>query len=225
MVQRPRGKIIRFGCRDTADLSFPQWRLWVQGNETYLAGRTWTGVSKASLHSSGNWGFTVGHTRVPVQGPRVINRNLSLGPRVCFAGVAPPKPLRLAEDHSSSETFLFDSLAPGLWRDFALLFSGSAKADELLKHMPPGTRLVGPMLHRNGNQVWLATFTIPMTAADIERIRSEAAKVRIHIKGEFDPRHFRIPSMLLLETSNDGDTMFTNICLGWENFVPDTTSS
>lgn len=46
---------IRFGARGLARPASAVWRLWVEGDETYLAARDLGGTFKISLHSSGRW--------------------------------------------------------------------------------------------------------------------------------------------------------------------------
>ena len=88
-----RRRIVRFGLGSSDRLASPLWRMWVQGDETYLAVRMAIGVSKVSLHSSGFWKLDAGNERVPIKGPRKLSENWKAGPRVVIPGFPPQKPL------------------------------------------------------------------------------------------------------------------------------------
>src|SRR5688572_12920965 len=93
MLLEPDGKILRFGLRSAGLPVSPLWRMWVQGDETYLAARNAIGIAKISLHSTGHWAFTAGTGRLSVSGPRQLIGDWVVGPRIVFPGIAPEMPL------------------------------------------------------------------------------------------------------------------------------------
>ena len=218
MDLRPDGRIIRFGLMDSGSPTSPLWRMWVQGDETYLAVRMAIGLSKISLHSSGRWALAAGTGRVPINIPRRLSDNWTAGPRVVFPGVPPLVSLGVSEEHTNKRVFLFDHPPTAHWRDFAVLFSGpTAGTDDLVKLPPPGSEVIGPLPHRSGDAAWLATFVTPMTSEQVEYIRAERDKFRVTIRGEL--KSLRSAMAMLLQDAANGDTTLINIGLGRENIV------
>lgn len=144
-----RRRIVRFGLGSSDRLASPLWRMWVQGDETYLAVRMAIGVSKVSLHSSGFWKLDAGNERVPIKGPRKLSENWKAGPRVVIPGFPPQKPLPPIQERNTRQAFLFPEPPEGYWRDFAVLFS-KAHAEEVAPLLPQDSDVVGPLPLRNG---------------------------------------------------------------------------
>lgn len=223
MYLKPDGRIIRFGLRNSGGPTSPLWRMWVQGDETYLAVRTMIGISKISLHRAGRgalagWSLATGTSRVPISGPRSLSNNWTAGPRVIFPGIAPLVSLGAPEEHTKNRVFLFDEPPNAHWRDFAVLFSRpSASTDDLVRMLPTGSDVIGPLPLRNGDAAWLATFVTPMTDEQVEYIRAERDKFRMTIKRGITS--LRSVNAMLIHDAANGDTMLINIALGRENIV------
>lgn len=218
MILKPEKRIIRFGLGSQGKPVSLLWRLWVQGNETYFAVRDWTGVSRASLHSTGQWLFTTGSASIPLKGQRAIRNGWKAGPRVVFVGVPPKKPLVGFERGTAKRMFLFEPPPEGSARDFVLFFSSPSAGDADLLHMlPHGTEIIGPLELRSGDRVWLATFIVPLSVAEIGYIREKREKFRVHVTG--DTKGVLAVNALLVQDSVEGDTMLLNIPLGEENIV------
>lgn len=218
MYLKPDGRIIRFGLRNSGSPSSSLWRMWVQGDETYLAVRTAIGLSKISLHSSGHWALAAGTGRVPINGPRSLSNNWTAGPRVVFPGVPPLVSLGASEERTNKCVLLFDDPPNAYWRDLAVLFSRpSASTDDLVRLLPPGSEVIGPLPHRSGDAAWLATLVTPMTSEQVEHIRAERNKFRVTIRGEL--KSLRSAMAMLIQDAANGDTMLINIGLGRENIV------
>jgi hypothetical protein len=192
--------------------------MWVRGDETYLGIRTALGLSKVSLHSTGHWALTAGTGRVSINGPRPLDGKWKAGPRVVFPGVPPLTLLGTLDKPIRKHAFLFEAPGVGHWRDFAVLFSTpSAKPDDVIKRLPSGSELVGPLFHRSGNAAWLATFVSPMTNEQVEYIRAERNKFRVAVQRSLDS--LRGAVALLIQDAANGDTMLVNVDLGRENIV------
>ena len=218
MVLRPDGRIIRFGLGSSGLPSSALWRMWVQGDETYLAVRTGIGLSKVSLHSTGHWALTAGTGRIPINGPQTLTDNWKAGPRVVFPGVPPILSLRTFEEAIYKRVFLFETPPESHWRDFAVVFStASAGTDDLIRILPPGSDVIGPLRQRSGDGVWLATFATTMTSEQVEDIRTDRDKFRVTIRGDLNS--LRSALALLIRDATNGDTMLININLGRENIV------
>jgi len=218
MILTPERKIIRFGLGTSGRALSPLWRIWVQGDETYLAVRTSIGISKVSLHRTGPWVLTTGTSSIQIKGPRVIAENWKVGPRVVFAGVPPTLPLQGVGELTTKRVFLFDPPPLGHWRDFAVLFSARrAEQDALAQFLSAGSEVVGPLVHRNGEGVWLATFTTPMADEQIEYVRAERAKFQVYVKR--DVNAVRSAMAVVVTEASNGDTMLISLGLGRENIV------
>jgi len=215
---KPSGRIIRFGLREAADLGSPIWRMWVQGDETYLAMRSAIGISKISLHSSGKWAFTAGTGRVRINGPRRLNDTWSVGPRIVFPGLPLTRRLGTYEHDAGNKCFLFECPPTRHWRDFAALFSEpSADANDVVSLLPQGVEAMGPLRLRSGHSAWLATFVAEMTSNEIEYVESERAKLRVTVTGGLDS--IRAPWANLIQNVENGDTVIVNIELGRDNIA------
>jgi hypothetical protein len=126
--------------------------------------------------------------------------------------------LGVSEERTNKRVFLFDHPSTARWRDLAVLFSGpSASTDDLVKLLPPGSEVIGPLPHRSGDAAWLATFVTPMTSEQVEYIRAERDKFRVTIRGEL--KSLRSAMAMLLQDAANGDTTLINIGLGRENIV------
>jgi hypothetical protein len=214
----PKGRVLRFGLGNAGVPSSAVWRMWVQGNETYLGVRTVLGVSKVSLHSSGNWALTARTGRVSINGPRSLDENWKVGPRIVFPGVPPLAPLGLFEKLPKEHVFLFQPPPAEHWRDFAILFSTpSANTDDVRKKLPPGSKLIGPLQLRDGSAVWLATFVSRMSPGEISYVRTQRNKFRMSVKHRNDS--VRSAFALLIQDVDNGDTMLINLELGRENIT------
>lgn len=197
--------------------------MWVQGDETYLAMRTTIWISKISLHSSdrgalAGWALTAGTRRVPINGSRRLSNNWTAGPRVVFPGIPPLVSLGAPKELTKKRVFLFDDPPNAHWRDFAVLFSRpSASTDDLVRLLPIGSEVIGPLPLRNGDAAWLATFVTPMIDEQVEYIRAERDKFRVTIKGGLTS--LRSVNAMIIQDVANGDTMLINIGLGRENIV------
>jgi hypothetical protein len=209
---------VRFGLKESNELGSPLWRIWVQGEETYLAVRTAIGLSKISLHSSGKWVFTAGTGRVSINGPRPLNDDWSVGPRIVFPGVLPAHRLATYEHEIPKRTYLFQSPPKNHWRDFAVLFGErSADPGDLGKLLPSDLDAIGPMPLRSGRATWLATFVTAMTPKEVDYVNSERAKFCVTIKGGIGT--MRAPWATVIQDVENGDTMIVNIELGRDNIA------
>lgn len=218
MVLTPDKPIIRFGLGTAGIPSSALWRMWVRGDETYLGVRTALGLSKVSLHSTGHWALAAGTGRVSINGPRLLNGEWKAGPRVVFPGVPPLTPLGPFEQRIAKSAFLFAAPDLGHWRDFVVLFGApSARPDDVIKKLPSGSDLVGPIFHRCGDVAWLATFLAPMTNEQVEYIRAERNKFRLTVQGNLDSLPGAVA--ILVQDAANGDTMLINVDLGRENIA------
>ena len=212
------GRIVRFGLKESDGLGSPLWRMWVQGEETYLAMRTAIGLSKISLHSSGKWVLTVGTGRVSINGPRRLNDEWSVGPRIVFPGVLPAHRLATYEHGISKRSHLFKSPPKDHWRDFAVLFGEpSANPGDFGKLLPSDLEAIGPMPLRSGRATWLATFVTAMTPKEVDYVNSERAKFCVTVRGGIES--MRAPWATLIQDVENGDTMIVNIELGRDNIA------
>jgi hypothetical protein len=192
--------------------------MWVQGDETYLAVRTAIGVSKVSLHSTGNWALRAGAGRVAINGPRRLNTEWAVGPRIVYAGIRPRPALDRIEKRTTKPVLLFDAPPDAYWRDFAVLFGQpAADLDALIELIPAGSDLIGPLPHRSGGSAWLATFIVQMTEEQQAYIRTERSKFQVTIGG--DPDALQSAIAILIQDTGNRDTMLVNIELGRENLV------
>lgn len=223
MVHTVDGKVIRFGLGNSGVAVSPVWRLWIQGDETYLAVRTMIGISKISLHRNRHWRMTTGASATPLAGPRRLSERFTAGPRVVFPGIPPTDPLlqQQSEDLRKRQAFLFDPPAAGQWRDFVVVFGHAAVGESPSHVLPSDSQLIGPLSLRSERRVWLGTFVLQMSASEIEYVRTERGKVRVFFRGELSA--FRSTMALLAQDTAAGDTMLVALELGRTNFTPDVT--
>ena len=192
--------------------------MWVQGEETYLGVRTFLGVSKISLHSTGHWALVTGTGRVRINGPRRLNGDWTAGPRIVYPGLHPRTPLSGLEAETKRPVVLFEDPPGAHWRDFAVLFARpTAKVSDLVGLMPSGIEVIGPLPHRSGASVWLATFVARMTQEEQEYIRAERSKFQVTVRS--DPEAVKSAVAILVQDTTGGDTMLVNIALGRENLI------
>lgn len=215
---KPSCRIIRFALREATGLGSPIWRMWVQGDETYLAMRSAIGISKISLRSSGKWEFRAGTATFRINGPRRLNDGWSVGPRIVFPGLPPLPRLRKCEHDIDRECFLFPSPPVHHWRDFAVLFGEpSADSAEIGNLLPQGMQAIGPLCLRSGKTSWLTTFVVEMAPNEVHYVESERAKFRVVVTGGI--YSMRAPWANLIQDVENGDTMIVNIELGRDNIV------
>jgi hypothetical protein len=75
-------KQYRFALGSSDDQLSSAWRLWTQGDEAYLATRTFVSVAKLSMHSNGYWQFGIEKLAVPYRRPASYRTGWVRGPGV-----------------------------------------------------------------------------------------------------------------------------------------------
>jgi hypothetical protein len=218
VILAPDGKIIRFGLGIEGKPTAPLWRMWVQGDETYLAVRTTIGVSKVSLHSTGRWALRIGAARVHINGPRRLTDDWMAGPRIVYPGVRPRLPIAGHNERTHKPVLLFHDPPEANWRDFAVLLGRSAADLSFINNQRPmGSDLIGPLVHRSDGSAWIATFITQMTQEQQEWIRTERGKFEVTVSRE--PESLRSVVAMLIQDTVNSDTMLVNLELGRENIV------
>jgi hypothetical protein len=217
-------KIIRFGIGNPSTGAFAVWRLWVQGNETYLAVRSTVQQMKASLHANGRWYFMLSNKQgVSSKRPRPILPGITRGPDVIYAGglVQESFPGSPVDD---IDVYWYDIPKDGYKKSFTLFFvDKNLSRDALISKINPKPGLLGPLSLREQENVWVAVFDEQLAPNEKTIFKDIKDKIAIHVSGE--PSGMIDAHALMAQTSPSGEMVFLAILLGKENIVIDSAQT
>jgi hypothetical protein len=208
---------IRFGLGNPETGVLTTWRLWVSGNETYLSVRIFTGSMKLSLHSGGRWslrlsnkqGFTVDH-------PPPFEEGLLQGPTIIYPGGLIREPLPGMPIDEGVDVYWFDPPQSLEKRLFIPVIAKPYWAKEYIRRkIGFNNELLGPLVHRNNDQVWLASLIMPLEPEEIADFRGIKDKISVNIKG--DPEGIYAPHAIMARTSPKNEIFLISLILGREN--------
>ncbi len=217
-------KIIRFGIGHPSTGAFAVWRLWVQGNETYLAVRSTAQQMKASLHANGRWYFMLSNKQgFSVKRPRPIISGITRGPGVIYAGGLVQQSLPGSVVDDDVEIYWYDMPENGCKKSFTILFADkSLSRDELISKINPKPDLLGPLQLHEQENVWIAVFDEDLTSDEKTIFQDIKDKIAIHMTGE--PSGVVDAHALMVQTTPNDEMVFLAILLGKENIVIDNST-
>ena len=166
--------------------------MWVQRNDVYLGARDILWALKVSLHRSNIWriafvndleGKDKGTDRAVVKWRRpdefAPGWTGSIG--VLISPIQPQRPFQKAKDDDSRIHWLAPA-AEGRKVLFKVLFSQPGYSEKHLKLITVrGDRLVGRLLKRNGEIVWLVVREDELTPIEMANIRDAMDNVKIEL--------------------------------------------
>jgi hypothetical protein len=221
-------KTLRFAVGSPSEYRSAVWRLWVQGNDVYLAGRTTVNVIKFSLHRSGIWrlawtdssGLRAGNSSDRVEHrwlrPSEFRPGWTQGPALIVPNVGTKKPFRHTLNEGSGPIAWYPAPRPGNKHHFTILFADPAAPHESWHTvLRPGDRSVGVLDQRNGTKVVLAQREVPMVEKESSYIYEFAGDMRIRYPHSI-PEEVE-GSVFTAGTDDDGHPYVLDIPMGWEN--------
>lgn len=179
----PDRDVIRFGMGWGRDAVSPLWRIWVRGDEVYLAVRDVSGISKISLHSNGNWQFNAGSLMRRLVGPTSHANGWQRGPTIDTPILpdteAPPSP-----NERPRKQFLVRPPPIGSKVAFTIYFAvGTPPREEVCSTFPDADGIVGPLLLRSGDTAWLVATVIRMVEKEVNEMVEQRDGMRVTMAG------------------------------------------
>lgn len=216
-------QVIRFGIGQPPTGKFAVWRLWVQGNETYLSLRSTISQMKASLHSSGKWYFSFSNKQgLSVERPRPILSGITRGPGIIYAGGLVEQPLPGVSFEDDVDVHWYDVPKEHCKKSFTIFFvDKNISHDVLIAKINPKPELLGPLPLREKENIWIAVFNEDLQPNEELIFRNHKDKFVIYLTS--DPEEMSDAHALVVQTPND-EIVFLAILLGKENIVVDKPS-
>ncbi len=208
--------------------------MWVQRNDVYLGARDMLKALKVSLHRSNIWriafvndldGKDEGTDRAVVKWKRpdefAPGWTGSIG--VLISPIQPQRPFQKARDNDS-RIHWFAPATEGRKLLFKVLFSQPGYSERQLNAISVrGDRLVGRLLKRNGEIVWLLAREDELTPVEMAKIRNVMDNVKIDLIPGASEDSIEFSRALLLLSAHDPDVAdqptILDIALGKENVV------
>ena len=210
-------KTIRFGLGNQATGNLTTWRLWVGGNETYLSVRVFTGSMKLSLHSSGKWSFRLSNMQgFTVDHPPPFAPGLIQGPTIIYPGGLIREPLQGMPINEGVKVHWFDPPLALEKRLFIPIIASSSWTREAIREkIGRNPKILGPLKHKNSDQVWLTSITMPLLPEEYTDFADIKNKFAVNITG--DPDGIYAPHTIMARTSPKNEIFLISIILGKEN--------
>ena len=204
------------------------WRLWVEGSEIYLAGRTAVAVYKLSLHSSGKWRLAwtkelkeqESEDRVLMRWERPAASNGWVqGPSVAIPAPQFPDLLDSGAMLDLKDVILVADPKADSCGFFTVWISlPDVGLEEWQAEARGGRRLLGTLPLANRETVGILWSEVPHTERDqsyLSQLRREAPKVPTDIP----PEHIFL-NMVHFGTDDTGRPVLCDLVLGREHLVP-----
>jgi hypothetical protein len=219
---------IRFAVGSIDEYRSAIWRLWVQGNDVYLAARVLTGFIKISLHKSGIWRLAwTDASGVKAQGsmdrveerwqrPQEFRKGWTQGPAIIVPHSGIQSPFRHLPDTDKIRIVWSPVPKPGHQHYFTILFaSPQAPNDSWQTVLRAGDVRLGMLNLRNGDKVILCRREVAMQAKQIAFVIPFVQDMRINYDTEI-PEVYGA-SVYSSGTDDEGHPYLLDMALGWEN--------
>jgi hypothetical protein len=227
-----KSNTLRFAVGSPGDIKSWIWRMWVNGDDVYLGARNALKAFKVSLHRSNIWrvAFVEELRRDNPETDRVIIKwqrpeefapgwTPSIGILISSIDAKRPFKKRTIED---TRIQWFSSPTKGRKFIFKILFSKSGTSEiDFKKVTIAGDKLVGKLMKKSGEAVWLVLREDDLTLVETAKIEDVMQKTKIHLKpGSSEDSLF--DSRALLVVSDDIPSILNqptilDIALGKEN--------
>jgi hypothetical protein len=221
-------KTLRFAVGTPEEYRSAIWRLWVQGDDVYLATRTMTQFIKLSLHRSGIWRLAwTEESSMKAQGsynrveqrwqrPAEFRLGWTQGPAVIVPNSGIWKPFQRALDQEKIPVHWSSIPQPGQKYHFTVLFARSqAPQNSWQTVVRSDDSLLGVLDLRNGDKIVLHRREIPMVEKESSYVHSFVQNMRIHCKA--DAPEICEASVFTAGTDDAGYPYLLDMSLGWEN--------
>lgn len=220
--KRKHSKALRFGIGDPTVSAFAVWRLWVQGDEVYLAVRAHIQQMKASLHSSGKWSFRLANKQgFTIDRPPPLMSGVTRGPGVIYAGGLVQNALPGIPLDGDPQINWFDAPPHGKKISFTVLFTKkSLTQKDLERTLNPSPFLLGPLPLRNDERVWIASVEEDLLESELTVFTDIKNNISVKVKGDEDG--MADAHAIMVQTTSQDEIVFLGIVLGKENLVLET---
>lgn len=223
-------KTLRFGVGSASEYRSAVWRLWVQGNDVYLAARTTISWLKLSLHRSGIW--RLAWTQASAQRskdsddrveerwnrPSAFRPGWTQGPAVIVPNPGTKRPFSRTIGVDADHLHWSAPPKSGHKLHFTILFADpSAPADSWDTVFRPGDEVVGALDQRNGVRVVVSRREVPMVENERSYILNFAEDMKITYPDAV-PDTVEA-SVFTAGTDDAGHPYLLDIPLGWENVL------
>jgi hypothetical protein len=221
-------KTLRFAAGSPSEYRSAIWRLWVQGNDVYLAARTMISMLKLSLHRSGAWRLAWTDTsgqRARNSSDRVEERwsrpapfrpGWIQGPALIVPNPGTKRPFQRAAGVAGTPIRWSEPPRPGHKLHFTILFADStAPPDSWQTVFRSGDQSVGVLDQRNGTRVVLCRRAVPMVEKESSYVLNFAADMKITYPDSI-PEVVEA-SVFSAGIDDAGHPYLLDIPLGWEN--------
>jgi hypothetical protein len=221
-------KTLRFAVGGPDDYRSAIWRLWVQGNDVYLAARAVMGFIKFSLHHSGKWrlawtersGILAKGSSDRVEGrwtrPPEFRRGWTQGPAIIVPHTGIQHPFRHHDDDVSKSVVWSPTPRPGYKLHFTVLFANlHAPVDSWSKVLRPGDKCLGALYLKDRDTVALCRREVAMVEKESSYILPFVRNMRINY--DADIPEVNGASVFSAGTDDAGQPYLLDMALGWEN--------
>jgi hypothetical protein len=183
---------IRFAVGDKGDVRSSIWRLWANGNDLYLAARSYAHISKISFHQSGLYRFAINDKveRENDASDRVLYKwkrpdEFIPGWTRCFGLLFPPR----VTQHPFANVFAENKAIqfiepPAAGRKVILniiLSHKAARSDHVTKGCATGAKILG-RIDMPRELAWLISFSDAFTSAESATVSDHFNKLKLHLK-------------------------------------------
>lgn len=221
-------KTLRFAVGSPEEYRSAIWRLWVQGNDVYLAARFLTGLMKLSLHQSGIWRLawteqsgvrakgSTDRVQTRWQRPPEFRPGWTQGPAVIIPNSGIQKPFRHSSDEDTTRVVWSPTPKPGHELRFTVLFANSkAPADSWQTVLRVGDAYLGKLNLKNGDKVVLCRRELVMQYKQISFVIPFVQDMHINYPAEV-PEVYGA-SVNFAGTDDEGHPYLVDMALGWDN--------
>ena len=221
-------KTLRFAVGTPTEYRSAVWRLWVQGNDIYLAARTTVSLIKLSLHRSGTWrlawtessGIRARHSADRVEErwerPPEFRSGWTQGPSLIVPNTGLKKPFDRPAGGERVPVIWSATPSAGSKHHFTILLaSRDAPVESWDTVFRADDHLLGTLDQRNGHKVALCRREVPMIEKESSYIYGFAADMKINYPEQVPDACEA--SVFTAGTDDAGHPYILDIPLAWEN--------
>jgi hypothetical protein len=237
MVRQPKKPepVLRFAAGSPTALQSSVWRLWVHGDDVYLASRVLAKWIKVSLHASGIWrtAWTQQMQR-PRTGDRVVQRwqrptefrpGWVQGPSVAVPWTPTPDPLNSPVGLDLADVVWLPGPAPFSTVAFTVQITAPAVSAETWQAIgnSGGDRLVGTLPMKSRETVGVIWRQMPQTDQDrsyVAQLVSQLGVVKVN-----DPSAKAFLNLIHVGNEPNGRPILVEVIMGREHLGPHASAS
>jgi hypothetical protein len=223
--------VLLFGLGNASEYHSAVWRLWVQGDDVYLAARVQARFLKISLHTSGIWRAawtTESGLTEKTSGDRVLKRwsrpaeflpGWTRGISVAIPNTNVKRPFKRIHPPSKKSVHWFPRPSRGGQAHFLTIFAPASAAEKDWTEIGiEGDKVVGILEQKSGGKIFLIYRELTMSNDQRREVERDAATLRINYKassGSVEPS--AEASLTQALTGSDGLPYVLEYPLGWDN--------